>query len=199
MRFGRAFVLAGIGCVAVLTMTTPCSAQGIPSNMLKTDTMRPLPTVVATELQLKMFDRPSVRADVAYAFMSNKTRLVLPRGAPLQVVYTSADGAVALWFPDSGQIQRGRWHVEEKKWDLTENGVAIKTRYLPSICFNYSGAIPNIFAPEWQRGPRCMPFSGLQEYMLDRRDGDLFALAGGERRKPLGPVNVRKLDELTRR
>jgi hypothetical protein len=43
-----------------------------------------------------------------------------------------------------------------------------------------------------------MPLEGRQRYTLDRRDGDLFALAGGERRKPLGPVNARKLDELAR-
>lgn len=191
-RFAAAFL-------AFLGMTALCAAQSIPSNMLKTDTMRPLPTVVATELQLKMFDRPSVRADVAYAFMSNKTRLVQSPGTPLQVVYTSADGAAVLWFPDNGEVRRGRWHVEEKKWDLTENGVAIKTRYLQSICFNYSGAIPNVFASESQRGPQCMPLEGRQRSTLDRRDGDLFALAGGERRRPLGAVNVRKLDDLTRR
>lgn len=188
-----------VASLVLLRMAAPCSAQNIPSHMLKTDTMKPLPTVVATEHQLKMFERPSVRADAAYAFMSNKTRLVSSPGTPLQVAYTSADGAAALWFPDSGEIRRGRWYVEERKQDLTENGVAIKTRYSPSICFDYSGAVPNIFASEAMRGPQCMPLAGRQRYTLDRRDGDLFAIAGGDRRKPLGVVNVRKLDELTRR
>lgn len=177
-------------CLAFLALTAPCLAQGIPSNMLKTDTMPPLPKVAATELQLKMFDQPSVRPDVAYRFMSNQTRLVQSPGTPLQVIYTSADGAAVLWFPDSGEVRRGRWHVQEKKRDLTENGVAIKSRYLTSICFEYSVGM---------RGASCLSLEGRQRFTLDRRDGDLFALAGGERRKPLGPVNVRKLDELTRR
>ena len=66
--------------------TDICFAQNIPSGMLKTDTMRPLPKVAATELQLKSFDRPTERPEVAYAFMSNKTRLVASPGTPLQVV-----------------------------------------------------------------------------------------------------------------
>lgn len=174
------------------------SAQSIPSGMIKTDTMRPLPTVAATELQLKAFDQPSTRADVGYTFMSNKTRLYLSPAAPLQVVFTSPDGAVSLWFPESGEVVRGKWHVEEKKWDLTENGVAIKTRYLVSICFNYSGGVPNIFGPEWRRGTRCMPLPGVQRDTADRREGDIFGLAHGAARKPLRAVNVRKLDDLMR-
>jgi hypothetical protein len=192
----------GVRSLAALVLlagtTAVCSAQGIPSGMLKTDTMPPLPKVAATELQLKGFDQPSTRADVGYSFMSNKTRLYLSPGAPLQVVFTSPDGAVSLWFPDSGEVVRGKWHVEEKKWDMTENGVAIKTRYLVSICFNYSGGVPNIFGPEWRRSTRCMPLPGVQRYTADRRDGDVFGLANSGARKPLGAVNVRKLDEPAR-
>jgi hypothetical protein len=184
----------------VLTVMTVSSglAQSIPNNMLKTETMRPLPTVAATELQLKGFAQPSARADAAYTFMSNKTRLVASPGVPLQVVYTSADGVAALWFPANGEVRRGRWYVQEKKWDLTENGVPIKSRYLTSICFDYSGAVPNIFGPAWQREASCMSLAGRQQHTLDRRDGDVFALTAAQRKTPLGPVATRKLDELKR-
>jgi hypothetical protein len=172
---------------------------GPPSNMVKTTTVPPLYAVAATDLQLKGFDKPSVRADTAYSFVSNKTRLVASPGVPLQVVYTAPDGAVALWFPQNGEVRRGRWHVEENKWQLMENGVPIKTRMTASICFDYSGAIPNILGPEWQRSAMCRTLEGIRQSMLDRRDGDMFDLAGGQARKALGPVNVRKLQELARR
>jgi hypothetical protein len=130
--------------------------------------------------------------------MSNKTRLVASPGTPLQVIYTSPDGTAALWFPHNGEVRHGRWHVQDKKWDLTENGVAIKTRHLTSICFNYSGTIPSILGPEALRNTSCLSLAGRQSFTLDRRDGDTFGLVGSQRRKPLGAVNIRKLDELTR-
>jgi hypothetical protein len=166
--------------------------------MVKAAAAPPLYAVAATDLQLKAFDRPSVRADAAYAFVSNRTRLVAGRGVPLQVVYTAADGAVALWFPANGDVRRGRWHIEEKKRQLMENGVPIRTQFIASICFNYSSTVPNVFAPEWQRNTLCLTLDAVRRSMLDRRDGDIFGLAGGQPRKPLGPVSARKLEELRR-
>ena len=180
-------------------IATPGLAQsGPPSGMVKTRLMPPTYAVAASEYTLKRFEQPSETADAAYSFLADKTRLVLSRGAPLQVSYSSRDGAVRLWFPETGQLLRGQWHVEQREWRLMENGVAIKTRTDSSICFDYSGPVPNIFAPEWQRG-LCTPLSGVRERTIDRRDGDVLGLAGGQPRAPLGRLNVRKLDDLRRR
>ena len=67
-----------------------------------------------------------------------------------------------------------------------------------SVCFNYSGAIPNIFASEAQRSTLCRPLEAVQQSTLDRRDGDVFGLADGRPRPPRGAVMVRKLDDLRR-
>jgi hypothetical protein len=185
-----------VAIVLIVVTADLAFAQSIPSGMLKIDTIPSLPKVAATELQIRGFDRPSIAPAVAYTFMSNKTRLVASPGTPLQVVYTAPDGAAALWFPHSGEVRHGRWHVEDKRWDLTENGVAIKTRHMTSVCFNYGGSIPNIFAREGLRSPSCLSLNGRQAHTLDRRDGDVFALADRQGRKPLGVINIRKLDEL---
>ena len=187
--------------IALILAALPANvgfAQSVPSHMITTDKIPALPKVAATELQIKGFDQPSVPPAAAYAFMSNKTRLVASPGTPLQVVYTAPDGAAALWFPYSGEVRHGRWHVQDKTWDLTENGVAIKTRHLTSICFNYGGAIPNIFTPEALRSTSCLSLAARQNFTLDRRDGDTFGLIGSQRRKPLSAINIRKLDELSR-
>jgi hypothetical protein len=164
--------------------------------MVKSRTAPPTYAVAANDLQLKAFDRPVTSADAAYTFMSNKTRLVQGRGVPLQVVYTAADGAVALWFPALGEVRRGRWHIEELKRQLMRDGVAIKTRTDARICFDYSGPVPNIFAPEWRQAAQCRPLEGIRESMLDRRDGDMFGLADGRARPPRATDAVRKLDDL---
>lgn len=185
--------------VVSLGIVTQAAAQtSPPSHMVKSETARPMYAVAASEFQLKSFDRPSVRAATAYAFMTNKTRLVASRGAPLQVVHTAPDGAVTLWFPHNGEVRRGRWHVQESTRQLMENGAAIKTRVTSSVCFNYSGAVPNIFGPEWQRNTLCRPLDAVQDSTLDRRDGDVFGLADGRPRPPRGAFTARKLDDLRR-
>ena len=194
MRVARlAAGLAGL-CVA-----THAAAQSrVPPGLVKSETARPIYAVAANEFQLKSFNQPSVRADAAYAFMGNKTRLVASRGVPPQVVHTAPDGAVTLWFPGSGEVRRGRWHIQETTRQLMENGVAIKTRVTSSICFDYSAGIPNIFASESQRSTLCRPLEAVQESTLDRRDGDVFGIADGRPRSPRGPIAVRKLDDLRR-
>jgi hypothetical protein len=75
---------------------------------------------------------------------------------------------------------------------------AIKTRVTSSVCFDYSGGVPNIFASESQRGTLCRPLEAVQESTLDRRDGDVFGIADGRPRPPRGAVTARKPDDLRR-
>jgi hypothetical protein len=161
--------------------------------------MPPTYAEAASDLQLKQFDRPGARTGDAYAFLANRTRLVSSLGAPLQVAYSSAEGAVVLWFPGSGTMQRGRWYIEERRRELMRGGVPVKTLVQPSICFDYSGGAPNIFAPEWQRSAQCTPLEGVRRRSIDQRSGDIFELTKGPAKRPLGSVDARKLDDLMHR
>ena len=170
-----------------------------PAHLVKSRTMPPTYSETAPDYAIKRFERPAVRTADAYAFLANKTRLVLSPGAPLQVTYSSAEGAVALWFPGTGATQRGRWHIEEQRWELMRGGVAVKTLVQPSICFDYSGGVPNAFAPEWRRGAQCTPLEGVRRRTVDQRGGDIFGLAKDGAKRPLGSVDARKLDDLAHR
>jgi hypothetical protein len=188
-----------LAILILLGIPTHTTAQdSVPAQMIKSETAPPTYAVAASEFQLKSFERPSVRADAAYAFMSNKTRLTASRGTLLQVVHTAPDGVVTLWFPHNGEVRRGRWHVQETTRRLMENGVAIKTRITASICFAYGGTIPNILGPEWQRNKLCRPLDAVRDSTLDRREGDVFGLADGRARPPRGAIMVRKLEDLRR-
>lgn len=158
--------------------------------------MPPTYSETAPDYALQRFDRPSARTDEAYAFMANRTRLVSSAGAPIQVVYSSAEGAIALWFPDRGTVMRGRWYIEERRWELLRGGVAVKTLVQPNICFDYSGGVPKIVGPEWQRTPGCSQLENVRNRSIDHRSGDIFGLSNGTARRPLGTVNPRKLDDL---
>jgi hypothetical protein len=95
--------------------------------------MPPTYAETAPDYAIKRFEWPTVRSADAYAFIADKTRLVMSPGVPLQVVYSSADGAIVLWFPDRGTIRRGRWYIEERRTDLMRGGVPVKTLVQPSI------------------------------------------------------------------
>jgi hypothetical protein len=183
--------------IALWVFGGPALAQSPPASMVKTRLMPPTYAVATSEFQLRRFDQPGETAQTAYAFLADRTRLILSPGAPVQVSYTGRDGAVRLWFPESGHVLGGKWHVEMREWRLMENGVAIKTRFEPSICFDYSGPVPNVFAPEWQRG-QCAPLDGVRRRAIDRRDGDVMGLVSGQPRAPLGRIAVKKLQDLPR-
>jgi hypothetical protein len=183
--------------VLPLVVTAQSAAQ--PSGLVRTREMPPVYAEAAREGQLKRFERPDERADAAYALIANKTRLVASPGSPLQVAYTAPTGAVFLWFPESGASRRGRWYIEERRVQLLEGGKAVKASVHSAICFDYSGGVPNILAPEWQRNPLCSPTAGVRARTLDQRAGDLLGLAAGRPLKPLGPVGARTLEDLVRR
>jgi hypothetical protein len=182
MRLGWATLLAP------LAMAAQSSAQTHPlSGLVRTREMPAVYAEAANEGQLKRFERPSERADVAYALMANKTRLVAPQGAPLQVAYTAPTGAVFLWFPEGGASRRGRWYIEQRRVQLLEGGRAIKTNVQASICFDYSGA------------SLCSPIAAVRARTVDQREGDTLGLAAGRPLKPLGPVGAKTLEDLARR
>jgi hypothetical protein len=174
-------------------------AQGAPpDHLVRTRLMPRTYAASAPDYALQRFWKPDDRAPVAFALLANKTRLVAYPGVQLQVTYTTADGRVVLWFPESGAVRRGRWYIEERRWELIEDGKVAKTSINASICYDYSGGIPNIFAPEWERDPTCLATSLVQRATIDRTEGDVFGLAGQQSPRALGRLNVRTLAELLR-
>jgi hypothetical protein len=192
----RRLARAGAAAVAGWVMAVcPVTAQSLPPGMVRVRAMPPTYAATAPEGVLKAFERPAEGADVAYAFLANKTRLLSGPGVPLQVSYTAPDGAVVLWHLGTGALHRGKWMIEERRRELIENGVAVKTRADASICFDYGGSI---LAPEWQRG-LCLPMSLLRKTATDRREGDVLGLAKGAPPPLGGPRNIRSLNDLVRR
>lgn len=172
-------------------------AQSVPVRVTR---MPPTYMETAPENVVRALEaRPHVPASDAFALIGNRTRLIAPPGAPLQVAYADAAGTIILWFPDSGEVRRGRWHIEERIWELFEGGRAIKTVRQATICYNYGGTIPNVFAPEHMRNTLCPSVAQVRAYMLDSKPGDMFGLARGASPGALGRVQARKLDELSRR
>jgi hypothetical protein len=142
--------------------------------------------------------RPDFPAADAVALIANQTRLISPPGAPLQVAFADPGGSIYLWFPQTGELRRGRWRIEERVRELLQGGRPILTRTESAICYEYGGAIPNIFAPEHLRNPSCPSADLVRRCLLDARPGDIFGLARGSP-GALGPIQVRKLDDLVRR
>jgi hypothetical protein len=182
-----AFVLAGEG--STLAQSVPVRVTRMPPTYMET-----APENVVRALEA----RTNVPASDALALIANRTRLIAPLGAPIQVAYADAAGTIILWFPGSGELRRGRWHIEERVWELFEGGRTIKTVRQATICYNYGGMIPNIFAPEHMRNTLCPSVAHVRGYMLDSKPGDMFGLARGSP-GALGRVQARKLEELSQR
>jgi hypothetical protein len=186
-----------LAAIAVLlAAAVPAAAQTVPPGMVRVRAMPPTYAATAPEGVLKGFERSGDDAAAAYAFLANKTRLLNAPGVPLQVSYTAPDGNVVLWVLGPGTLHRGKWIIEERRRQLMENGVAVKTRADAAVCFDYAGG--NILAPEWQRGT-CLPLSLLRRTQLDRREGDVLGLTKGQPQPLSGPRNIRSLNDLMRR
>jgi hypothetical protein len=153
----------------------------------------------APDYALHRFAKPDERAPAALAWLANTTRLVTYPGSPPQVVYTAPDGLVALWFPEHGETRLGRWYVEEQRWELIQDGKVARVSINSSVCFDYSGGLPNPFAPEWQRSPNCFSPDLMRRATIDRKEGDIFSLARGQPGRSLGPLNARTLADLAQR
>jgi hypothetical protein len=192
--------LAALLAAALVVTAEPIAAQVvIPSGLVRVRTMPSTDAETASTSTLRRFDRPSESAGVAYEWLADTTRLIKASGFPPQVAYTADDGGIALWFPHSAELHRGRWWIEEQRWPLVSGDVTIRVLSNVAICFDYAGATADIRAPEWQRGGGCLPLWYLRRTAKDRRAGDVLGLAQGEPPAVTGRREIRGLADLLRR
>lgn len=124
----------------------------------------------------------SARYSVAEArsALSNKTRLILTPAHGPQIIYTTTDGQLYLWFPGSDIIVGGTWQIEEPQYRkrlTNREGVSEFEAPLPMYCYEYRASGYNPVTGMRSSKKSCEVAARTKAATVETANGDIFGLA----------------------
>lgn len=124
----------------------------------------------------------SARYSVAEArsALSNKTRMILTPAHGPQIIYTTTDGQLYLWFPGSDIIVGGTWQIEEPQYRkrlTSREGVSEFEAPMPMYCYEYRASGYNPVTGMRSSKKSCEVAARTKAATVEAANGDIFGLA----------------------